>query len=70
MPDVQLSICLLPAEPNQMSIVIGVAVVVGFLVVVFIIVSSYNVFKRNRTNIRSHLKEKYEDKIDSKQTAM
>ncbi|XP_053496405.1 ectonucleotide pyrophosphatase/phosphodiesterase family member 7 [Ictalurus furcatus] len=39
-------------EPNQMSIVTGIAVVVGFLVAVFITVSSYNVFKRNRTNIR------------------
>ncbi|KAB5555670.1 hypothetical protein PHYPO_G00036750 [Pangasianodon hypophthalmus] len=57
-------------EPDQMSIVIGLGAVAGFLVVVFIIVSSYNIFKRNRTNTRNDLKAEYEDKIDSKQTIM
>lgn len=52
LPDVQLIICLLLSDPDQMSVAIGLASVAGFLVVAFIIVLSYNVFRRNRTNTR------------------
>ncbi|GAA6094763.1 ectonucleotide pyrophosphatase/phosphodiesterase family member 7 isoform X1 [Tachysurus ichikawai] len=50
-------------EADQMSVVTGLAAVVGFLVVVFIIASSYNIFKCDP-------KAKHEDDVDSKKTAL
>ncbi|XP_058262340.1 ectonucleotide pyrophosphatase/phosphodiesterase family member 7-like [Hemibagrus wyckioides] len=57
-------------EPDQMSVVIGLAAVAGFLVVVFIIVSSYNVFKRNRTNTRCDSEAKHVDGVDFIKTSL
>ncbi|XP_060746039.1 ectonucleotide pyrophosphatase/phosphodiesterase family member 7-like isoform X2 [Tachysurus vachellii] len=58
------------SKADQISVVTGLAAVVGFLVVVFIIVSSYNVFKRKRSDVRCDPKAKPEDDVDLKKTAL
>ncbi|XP_060794855.1 ectonucleotide pyrophosphatase/phosphodiesterase family member 7-like [Neoarius graeffei] len=57
-------------EPYPMSIVIGLATMVGFLAIVFIVVSACTVNKRHKTDTRYDLKVISGVKIDSKQTSV
>ncbi|KAL6475449.1 hypothetical protein MHYP_G00164890 [Metynnis hypsauchen] len=57
-------------ESRQMSVFIGLAAVAGFLVVVFITVTSYFVYRRNRASKRSDGKENIKDSVDLKQIAL
>ncbi|XP_066519219.1 ectonucleotide pyrophosphatase/phosphodiesterase family member 7 [Hoplias malabaricus] len=57
-------------ESQQMSLFIGLSTAAFFLVIVFIIVISYNIYRHQRASKRSATKGKVEDNISLKQAAL
>ncbi|XP_072523764.1 ectonucleotide pyrophosphatase/phosphodiesterase family member 7-like [Salminus brasiliensis] len=57
-------------SPDHMSLFIGLAAVAGFLVFVFITITSYHVFRRHRSNKRFDQKGNAQDNNDLKQVAL